>query len=339
MTQIDLVEVAHTADALFASEAPHGLSLALVVMQAGEVVFERYGQQPDTLFGPGGPVTADSTLVSWSMAKSITHAAVGILVGEGRLRLDAPAPVAEWRGTDKESITLQHLLNMRSGLEFVEDYVDDSVSHCLEMLYGAGKDDMAAYAASQQLLHEPGTVWSYSSGTTNIISRIVGDAVNQGGGGRRESMEAFLHDRLFGPAGMHSALPKFDTVGTFVGSSYVYATARDFARFGELYRNDGVADDGTRVLRAGWSAHASTFTAHDAETGFDYGAQWWLWPDVSGSLACHGYEGQYTVVVPDRELVVVHLGKCPAAERGMVNDHLRDIFRAALPAQETPAGC
>ncbi len=334
MTQIDLVAVERTADALFAPDAAHGLSLALVVMQAGAVVFERYGHQPDTLFGPGGPVEANTTLVSWSMAKSMTHAAVGILVGEGRLQLDAPASVAEWKGTAKEPITLQHLLNMRSGLEFVEDYVDDSVSHCLEMLYGEGKDDMAAYAASQQLLHTPGSFWNYSSGTTNIVCRIVGDAVHGGSGGsasdRQASMETFLQTRLFGPAGMHSAVPKFDTAGTFVGSSYVYATARDFARFGELYRNDGIAADGTRVLPAGWAAHASTFTTHDTDTGFDYGAQWWMWPDITSSLACHGYEGQYTVVIPDREMVVVHLGKCPAAQRGLVDDHLRNIFHAVL---------
>ena len=114
-----------TADAMFAPDAAHGLSLALVVMQSGDIVFERYGTQPDTLFGPGGPVDASTTLISWSMAKSITHAAVGILVGEGRLDVDAPAPVSGWAGTDKAAITLQHLLNMRSGLLFVEDYVDD----------------------------------------------------------------------------------------------------------------------------------------------------------------------------------------------------------------------
>jgi CubicO group peptidase (beta-lactamase class C family) len=263
------------------------------------------------------------------MAKSITHAAVGILVGEGRLDPAAPAPVPEWQGTPKAAITLQHLLNMRPGLEFVEDYVDDSVSHCLEMLYGAGKDDMAGYAAGLPLIHAPGAVWNYSSGTTNIVSRIVGDVVCGAGGDRQASMEAFLRDRLFGPAGMHSAIPKFDTAGTFVGSSYVYATARDFARFGELYRNDGLAADGTRVVPAGWAAHASTFSAHDPEGEFDYGAQWWLWPDFAGSLACHGYEGQYIVVLPDRELVVVHLGKSPAALRPVVNDRLRDIFHAA----------
>ncbi len=325
MPTLDLSAVGGVADTLFAPGAAHGLSLALVVMQEGEVVFERYGTQPDTLFGPGGPVTADTTLISWSMAKSITHAAVGILVGEGRLRLDAPAPVAEWVGTDKAGITLQHLLEMRSGLLFVEDYVDDSVSNCIEMLYGSGSDDMAAYAAGLPLVHEPGAVWNYSSGTTNIIARIVGDEV----GGGRAGMEEFLAERLFGPAGMSSAIPKFDTAGTFVGSSYVYATARDFARFGELYRNDGVAADGTRVLPVGWRDHARTFSAHDPEGAFDYGAQWWLWPDLPGSFGCHGYEGQYTVVVPDRALVVVHLGKCPADDRGILNDQLRMLFAAA----------
>jgi len=134
MPSLDLDAAGLVADSLFAPDAAHGRSLALVVMQSGDVQVERYGTQPDTVFGPGGPVAADTTLISWSMAKSITHAAVGILVGEGRLSLDAPAPVAAWRGTDKETITLQHLLNMRSGLHFVEDYVDDAVSNCIEML-------------------------------------------------------------------------------------------------------------------------------------------------------------------------------------------------------------
>ncbi|CAN5600209.1 hypothetical protein BH10ACT2_BH10ACT2_00950 [soil metagenome] len=324
MTSFDMAAFNHAADSLFAPDAAHGVSLALVVMQSGEVIAERYGQQPDTVFGPGGPIDAESTLVSWSMAKSITHATVGILVGEGRLQLNEPASVREWVGTPKEAITLQNLLNMRPGLLFVEDYVDDAVSHCLEMLYGSGADDMAAYAAGLPLIHEPGAEWNYSSGTTNIVARIVGQAV----GGGEAGMTTFLHDRLFEPAGMHSALPKFDAAGTFIGSSYVYATARDFARFGELYRCDGVAADGTRVVPTGWRDHARTFTAHDPD-GFDYGAHWWLWPDLPGSLACHGYEGQYTVVLPDRELVVVHLGKSPIDRRDVLTDLLRDIFRCA----------
>ncbi|MEO5724458.1 MAG: serine hydrolase [Ilumatobacteraceae bacterium] len=331
-------EVAAVADRLFVAGAPHGLSLALVVMHRGEVVFERYGAQPDTLFGPGGEVNADTTLISWSMAKSITHAAVGILVGDGLLDLDQPAPVAGWAGTEKAAITMLNLLEMRSGLQFVEDYTDESVSNCLEMLYGTGQSDMAAYTAALELVDAPGTMWNYSSGTTNIISRIVGDALGDRAGEGHEQMSAFLRERLFEPAGMTFAEPKFDAAGTFVGSSYVYATARDFACFGELYRNDGRVGDavhGRQVLPQGWRDNARTFAAHDPDGDFDYGRHWWLWPDLPGSLACHGYEGQYTVVVPDRELVVVHLGKSPTEVRALVEAHIRSII-GAFP--EAPCG-
>ncbi|MFZ4811017.1 MAG: serine hydrolase domain-containing protein [Ilumatobacteraceae bacterium] len=321
MTQAPDAVVAAT-DRLFAPGAPHGLSLALVVQHAGEVVHEQYGTQPDTPFGPGGAVDADTTLISWSMAKSITQAAVGLAVGDGLLDIEAPAPVPEWRGTEKESITLLHLLEMRSGLLFVEDYVDDAVSHCLEMLYGAGQADVAGYAASLPLIHEPGSVWNYSSGTTNIIARIVGEAV---GGGR--AMESFLHDRLFGPIGMTSAIPKFDDAGTFIGSSYVFATARDFARFGQLYLDDGMVGD-VRILPEGWRDVARTQAAFDDEGQFGYGRQWWLWPEFPGSLACHGYEGQYTIVVPDRDLVVVHLGKSPVETRQALRDELTAVIQA-----------
>jgi CubicO group peptidase (beta-lactamase class C family) len=314
--------VSNVADELFGSDAPHGVSLAMLVMHRGDVVFERYGVQPDSVFGPGGPITAESTLISWSMAKSITHAAVGLLIAEGRLELDEPAAVPQWRGTDKAAITLQNLLDMRPGLEWVEDYVDDSISHCIEMLFGSGQGDMAAYAAGLPLLHAPGSVWNYSSGTTNIICRIIGDAV----GGGRDGMEQFLREQLFEPAGMHSAVPKFDDSGTFVGSSYVYATTRDFAKFGELYRNDGVVD-GRRVLPSGWTDHARAFVAND-EDGMDYGSHWWLWRDQPGSLACHGYEGQYCVVVPHKELVLVHLGKCPADTRVELTSRLRAVVNS-----------
>ncbi|MEY2583379.1 MAG: hypothetical protein QOE09_3228 [Ilumatobacteraceae bacterium] len=314
--------ISRVADELFAPDAAHGVTLALLLQHRGEIVFERYGVTPDSVFGPGGPISADSTLISWSVAKSITHAAAGILAADGLLQLDQPAPVPGWKGTPKEAITVQDLLDMRPGLQWVEDYVDDSVSHCIEMLFGSGQEDMAAYAASLPLVHPPATTWNYSSGTTNIICRILGDLV----GGGRDGMEAFLGERLFGPAGMHTATPKFDESGTFVGSSYVYATARDFARFGELYRNDGMAD-GRRVLPEGWRDHGRTFVASD-EDGMDYGSHWWMWRDQPGSMACHGYEGQYCVIVPDKELVLVHLGKCPAATREELTVRLRAIVDA-----------
>lgn len=319
------------ADAMFSPDAPHGTTLALMVRQGGITMYERYGAQPDTVFGPGTPVTADTTLISWSMAKSITHALVGLLVGEGRLTLDAPAPVAAWRTTEKEAITLQHLLTMTSGLRFVEDYVDDSVSHCIDMLFGAGKDDVASYAAALPLDHTPGTVWNYSSGTTNIICRIVGDAV----GGGREGMERFMRERLFLPAGMQSATANFDEAGTFIGSSFAFATARDYARFGELYLRDGIAESGDRVLPTGWRDHARRFTAtdptHEGEYGGSaYGAQWWLWQQFPGALACQGYEGQVTFVWPEHDLVVVHLGKVVAPNGRLLDQQLSSVIRACV---------
>lgn len=316
-------------DDLFGRPVEEGISLALVVVQGGHVVAERYGHQPDTIFGPGGPVGPDTPLTSWSTAKSMTHAAVGVLVGDGSIDLDAPAAVPAWRGTEKEEITLLDLLEMRPGLRFVEDYVDDQASHCIEMLFGAGSADHAAYAAALPLDHPPGTVWNYSSGTTNIVCRIVGDVV----GGGEEGMREFLRTRVFEPAGMGSATPRFDAAGTWVGSSYVDATARDFARFGELYLRDGVGPSGDRVVPEGWVDHARTPVAHDpAEPvpgGFDYGRHWWMWPAYPGGLAAHGYEGQYVVVVPDRDLVVAHLGKTPAEMRHLLVARLDDLIRCA----------
>lgn len=321
-------------DDLFARDPADGITLALVVQQGGEIVAERYGLQPANDFEPEQPLDADSTLISWSMAKSITHAAVGLLVADGRIDLDAPAPVPEWAGTDKAAITTLDLLEMRDGLRFVEDYVDGTTSNCIEMLFAGTDPSFAAYAAAQPLEHPPGSVWNYSSGTTNIVARIVGDIVHGSAGGppaeRRESMEGFLRERLFEPTGMTSATPKFDDAGTFVGSSYVYATARDFARFGELYRHDGVTDlgRGERILPAGWTDHARTWVATDPETGLGYGRHWWLWPQFPGSLACHGYEGQFTVVVPDRELVLVHLGKTDADVAPQLRARLAEIIVA-----------
>lgn len=148
-------------------------------------------------------------------------------------------------------------------------------------------------------------------------------------------MDAFLHDRLFGPTGMASATPGYDDAGTWVGSSYVHATARDFARFGELYRHDGVTPSGARILPVGWADHGRTKVAHDPTddipAGFDYGRHWWMWPRFAGSIAAHGYEGQYVVVVPDRDLTVVHLGKTPADRRHHVVAGIDALIRSVPP--------
>jgi CubicO group peptidase (beta-lactamase class C family) len=270
----DVAPLDRLVDELFDRPADEGVSLALVVQHDGDVVVERYGEQPANAFEPARRIDADSPLISWSMAKSITHAAVGVLVADGRVDLRSPAAVPEWAGTVKEAITLLDLLEMRSGLHFVEDYVDGTTSNCLEMLFGESGPSHAAYAA-----------------------------------------------------------------GDFVGSSFVHATARDFARFGELYRHDGVTDlgRGRRVLPAGWLDHARTQVAVDPETGFGYGRHWWLWPQFPGSLACHGYEGQYTLVIPDHRLVMVHLGKTGVEVAPALVARLDRIARAAIPGRRSPS--
>ncbi len=182
-------------------------TLSLGVVHRGQLVAEHYGPTAD----------ASTTLISWSMGKSVTQAFVGCLVADGKLDLDAPAPVAAWANDDRSAITLRHLLAMTSGLRFAEDYVDDQASDVIEMLFGSGQADTAGYASSLPLDHAPGTVFNYSSGTTNIVSRICSDVIGGGEAGTR----AYLHERLFGPLGMASADPRFDEAGTFIGSSFL----------------------------------------------------------------------------------------------------------------------
>ena len=301
-----------------------GTTLAMLVMVDGEVVAECYG--PDT--------TPETTLISWSMAKSFTHAILGCLVDDGLLDVSAPAKVARWANDERSAITVQQLLNMRSGLLFNEDYVDASVSHCIEMLFGSGAEDVATYAADLPLEHSPGSVWSYASGSTNILCRIAGDLI----GGGPDGVRSYVFDRLLSPLGMSRSTMRFDAAGTFIGSSFLYATAREFASFGELYRNGGRV--GTRqVLPSSWIRYATIptevpdtpivrarHTDPDQEI-HGYGAHWWLWPQYQ-AFGAHGYEGQRILVVPARGLTIVRLGKTVAADRCAMESYLERIVDA-----------
>jgi CubicO group peptidase (beta-lactamase class C family) len=302
--------------------------LAVVVVQHGRIIAETY--QPDTspnVFDPEPRrTTAETTLISWSMAKSITHALAGFAVDDGRLSLDAPAQVTEWCDTARQDITLQQMLNMRSGLDYVEDYVDGNISNVIEMLFGSGKDDVAAYAAARPLKHTPGEVWNYSSGETNIITRLVGATLTTAD--PTAAMKAHINERLFGPIGMRSATAKFDAAGTFIGSSFVYATARDFARFGVLYLHDGWWGE-QQILPTGWVDHGRRPTPVPDSEPHGYGAHWWLWP-YEDAMACHGYEGQRVIVLPDRDAVIVRLGKTPEVHNDALRAHLHQVI-GALP--------
>ncbi len=293
-----------------------GTTLSMLAIHRGRIVAEEYHDGVDR----------NTTLISWSMAKSITHALVGIVVEDGLIDIDARAPISEWKHDRRSEITLQQLMNMRSGLSWVEDYVDGDASDVIAMLFGSGIADHAAYAITQPLVDVPGNKWLYSSGTTNIICRIIGDVLGDAPG-QSERMAAFIQRRLFDVLGMTSAKAQFDAAGTFVGSSYVFATARDFARFGCLYLNDGMWGS-RRVLPSGWVDHARAVTAHDADSGLGYGAHWWTLPGEPDSLAACGYEGQYIMVIPHRDLVLVRLGKTPAEKRNAVVKSLVSIIDA-----------
>jgi CubicO group peptidase (beta-lactamase class C family) len=286
---------------------PLATTYAVVVIHRGRLIAERYQGGLPSFTHPPTPVTVDTPLLSWSMAKSMLHAVVGLLVKDGRLELDAPADVPEWSapGDPRHAITLRHLLAMRDGLDFAEDYVDDRTSDVIAMLFGDGQADMAHFAADRPLAAAPGARFNYSSGTTNIISAVVARQLGPGA-----PYEAFLHERLFGPIGMASARPEFDGAGTWVASSYVRATARDFARFGLLYLRDGVWG-GTRLLPEGWVDYGRTIESVDPEDG-PYGAHWWgVAGDTLGTFRASGYEGQSITICPALDLIVVRLGKTP----------------------------
>ena len=291
----------------------NNVTLAQVVLHRGEVVSEFYG--PD--------VTAQTTLISWSMAKSMTHALVGIAQMDGLLDVGKNNLIPEWANDERRNITLQQLLEMRSGLSWVEDYVDGDSSDVIDMLFGSGKDDIARYAIARPIVTAPGAEWVYSSGTTNIVTRLLGNALGDEHGSHANT-ERYMRTRLLDSIGMQ-AQPKFDAAGTFVGSSYVFATARDFAKFGLLYLRDGVCD-GVRILPEGWVDHARKQHVFDAETGLGYGAHWWTLPEERDSLVAAGYEGQYIMVIPDRDLVVVRLGKTIAELRNAVVADLRKVI-------------
>ncbi len=308
--EVDESELERLLDRAFGPtpEPGFGESHATILVHRGRLVAERYG--------PG--VDETTPLLSWSMAKSITHALVGILVDQGRLDLHGPAPVAEWADEKdpRHHITLDHLLRMVDGLDFNETYSlpadaeanDTDWSHCIDMLFGAGADAPARYAAARPLRHEPGTVFNYSSGTTNIVARVVGDLI-----GRGAEATAWMHEHLFEPIGMTSATPTYDTDGNFVGSSYLHATARDWARFGLLHLRGG-AWNGRQVIPRAWVDYGRATRAIDDEDATRYGAHWWTADDETGRFHASGFEWQRVVCVPSSDLVAVRLGKTPETD-------------------------
>jgi CubicO group peptidase (beta-lactamase class C family) len=299
---------------------------ALIVVYDGRLVAERYA----------AGFRADMPLLGWSMAKSVTNALIGILVQKGLLNIQDPAPVPEWSGRNdpRRRITIDQLLRMSSGLKFDETY--KPLHGVTRMLYRSS--DFAAFAAAQPLETEPERKWYYSSGTANILAGVVRRTIEKSG----DEPAAFMRRHLFDKIGMTSAVFETDPSGTFVGSSYLHATPRDWARFGLLYLQDGIWN-GERLLPEGWVRYSATPTP-PAPQG-KYGAHFWLnagapgdtanraWPRVpADAFYADGYQGQRVVIIPSRKVVVVRFGLTPNPKDMDFEDFLVDVL-AAFPEQ------
>ncbi|MEP7268080.1 MAG: serine hydrolase [Saprospiraceae bacterium] len=283
---------------------------AALVLHNGEVVAERYAHG----FNQNTP------LMGWSMTKSVTNAMIGILVQDHKLDIHKTGIVKEWLHDDRKNITIDHLLRMSSGLDFEEVYT--KVSDATKMLFlecGAG-----SFAMHSKAKYAPDTKWYYSSGATNILQEIIKRSFTN-----TQDYIKFPHERLFDKLGMQSAIMEPDACGTYVGSSYMFATARDWAKFGQLYLDDGL-HNGERILPEGWVKYSSTVTpASDGE----YAAHFWTGlrkKGLSGDcFMMDGFEGQYVLIIPSKKLVIVRLGCTPAPhhfDMGKFSKEIVDLF-------------
>ncbi|MDX8453872.1 serine hydrolase [Mesorhizobium sp. VK9D] len=276
---------------------------AIVVVKNGRVVAERYGEG----------FSAKTPLLGWSMTKTVNAAIVGTLVKDGKMAVDNKGLFARWKADGRGAISLADMMAMSSGLEFNEDYGD--VADVTRMLYL--EPDMAGFAEAKPLTGEVGKVFSYSSGTAVMLSRLWQDAV-----GDKAKALTLPRTALFEPLGMHSAVLETDEQGTFVGSSYLYATAHDWARFGQFLLQGGVWN-GNQVLPAGfvdWMREPAP-----ASKVYGKGQLWIEGPGDEESPGAgvaaglpkdtywmEGHDGQTVAIVPSEQLVVVRLGLTPA---------------------------
>jgi CubicO group peptidase (beta-lactamase class C family) len=285
---------------------------AIVIVKNGRIVAERYA--------PG--FNLDTPLLSFSVAKSFTNALIGVLVRQGRLQIDQTIAAPEWRGhhDPRAALVIDDLLRMDSGIDAAETGSGfDPVS---QMLYG--KDDMAAFAASFPLKQPPRTEFEYTSANTLLLDRLLGATVGGGAAG----MRAFADQELYAPLHMDHVTMEFDGAGTFIGSAQVFATARDYARLGQLFLNDGVSPDGLRLLPEHWTDYS-----HRSTLGAPYGAGFWTNDGPSlpairrissgfpkDGLFASGNRGQRIYIIPGEHLVITRFGYSPAPDFGIVED-------------------
>jgi CubicO group peptidase (beta-lactamase class C family) len=315
---------------------PRRFTKAVVVLQRGRVVGERYA--------PG--VTPATPLIEWSMTKSVTNVLLGILVRKGKLDMQKPAPIAEWSATGdpRRSITGDQLLRMVSGIG-----CGQSLKTGFMTLFDADTQmefdmaDQSAFAANASLRAKPGTEWRYTNCNFVLLSRMIRDAV----GGDARSVRTFMERELFAPLGIEHATLEYDSAGVPLGTIHLWASARDWARFGLLYLRDGVTERGQRILPAGWVDDSTRLTPQSADQ-YGYGAGFWTQHGNSAaareriaagmpadSFMAVGSQGQYTIVIPSHDLVIVKIGWAytPHDDHVVVERLVRETM-AALPLEK-----
>ncbi len=287
-------------DHAFAEPAapPFRRTKAVVVVHDGTVIAERYADG----------VGVDTPLLGFSMTKSVVNALLGILTQQGRISPSLPAPIPEWRGASdpRREIEVEHLMRMTTGLALEE--TNSGFDPSSEMLYL--HNDMAGFAVKAAVVAAPGTRWAYSSPTTQLLARIIRDIT----GGPEQTL-AFAWRELFNPLGMRNVTLQFDATGTLQGSSSMLASARDWARFGLLYLNDGIIG-GRRILHEDWVDFSAAATLDT-----DYGAGFWTnrseHERAKGRVKmgiprdaffAFGDQGQRIVILPSQRMVIVRLG-------------------------------
>jgi CubicO group peptidase (beta-lactamase class C family) len=308
--EIDSIKLFELIDRVFTEDDTSYVknTRALVVLYDGKIIAERYGSK----------INANMPLIGWSMSKSVTNAMIGLMVFDGKLDIFKPAPVDEWKNDERKSITIDQLLRMSSGLEFEEDY--GKPCDATNMLFR--NQSTGIYAIHCKLATVPGNVFSYSSGTSNILQEII----------RRQFKHhadylAFPYNRLFRKLGMNSVVFEPDASGTFIGSSYMYATALDWAKFGQLYLQDGVWG-GERLLPEAWVKYSGT---ESKNSGGVYAAQFWVnHKDKEfpfDAFYADGFEGQFVTIVPSKKAVIVRLG-CTHGKQFDNVKFVKDILKA-----------
>ena len=308
----DTIKLERIAERLMDDEGYNGHAFAFMVVHKGIPVVEAYQPQ----------FNAQTRFLSWSMAKSFTNTLSGIMVKDGKWEINQPVNIPEWQADERKNITINNLMQMQSGLRWNEDY--GNRSDVTQMLYC--ENDFAKFTYDQPFAFPAGSHWYYSSGSVNVVNFLMRKTI-----GNDNEYYNFAQSRLFTKIGMADAVFEVDASGTQVGSSYIYATARDYARFGMLYLQDGVFN-GERILPEGWVNYTTTPAS---DSNGKYGSLFWLnqskyFPAAPEDMySCNGHDGQQIFIIPSKELVVVLVGYSPKPDRVMkFNDLLGDVLSA-----------